>query len=339
MKTALRIAAFTAVLLGLGAAAHADPFRVKDITVDVTAANTNESVRQGVAEARVKGAQRLIERLTLPEDRQAASQPLSASDVARLNKSYDTGADEKRVVTASGARYIATLAVNFDAPAVRSYLEQRNIPYVDSQADKALIVPAAGAGVDASAWSAAWAGRSDDTLLTPYVASSQSWSGKPVWATVQGEVSQQGLTRAVVAEAYSQGGQIYVRLSDIKATQAETAIGVSGPSPSLAAAVTSAVAELEAAYKKASIVRTTGSTSMSLVASFTDITQWVRIRRSLESSRLVSGLSIESISPTGADLTFVFAGRPDQLAADLRSRGVNLRGADNGWLIEAAAGQ
>lgn len=347
MKTAFRIAAaFTALALSAGAlvgAASADPFRVKDILVDETAATTNDSVRQGVASARLTGAQRLINRLTLPEDRSAASQPPEATDVARLYLSYDTGADEKRSVTSAGARYIATLAINFDSKAVRQYLEQRNIPYVDSQADKALIVPAAGAGVNSAAWGAVWmnngAPKADDSMLTPYVSSVEAWDRHPTWDDVQAETTRQGLIRAVVAEAYSQNGQIYVRLSDMKAGQPETVIGISGPSGDLRSAQGAALTALENAYKKASIVRTTGSTSLSLVAAFTDMTQWVRIRRSLESSRLVSGLSIESISPTGADLAFVFAGRPDQLAADLRSRGINLRGADDGWLIEVAAGQ
>jgi hypothetical protein len=54
---------------------------------------------------------------------------------------------------------------------------------------------------------------------------------------------------------------------------------------------------------------------------------------------MISGLKIESISTAGADLTFNYAGRPDQLAADLRARGLTLRGADRGWTIEVASPQ
>lgn len=343
MKTASRIAAFFLAAMAFAGPSGADPFRVKNIAVDVTAANTRDSVTQGVATARQIGAERLIQRLTLAEDRNSASQPPNAADLARLTLSYDTGADEKRIATSNGARYIATLIVNFDAAAVRRYLDQRNIPYVDSQADRALIVPVAGAGVDASAWAAAWApggaAASDDTLLTPYVAATQAYSMKPSWADVQGAAAQAGVTRVVLAEAAAQGGQTYVRLSELRAGQNENTLATSAPAGDLRSAQTAAVNALEHAYKTASVVRTTGSTSLSLVASFRDLNEWVRIRKGLEGSRLVSNLNIESVSPTGADLSFVYAGRPDQLASDLRGRGVNLRGAGSGWVIEAAATQ
>ena len=76
-----------------------------------------------------------------------------------------------------------------------------------------------------------------------------------------------------------------------------------------------------------------------LTAAFADISEWARIRKSLESSRLVRELTIESISTAGADITFAFTGRPDQLASDLRSKGVDLSGSNGNWLLRVAAPQ
>ena len=81
-----------------------------------------------------------------------------------------------------------------------------------------------------------------------------------------------------------------------------------------------AVAELERAWKVSSIVRSAGATSMALTASFADLQEWVKIKKGLESSRLIRDLNIESLSVAGADVSFNFSGRPDQLATDLRSR-------------------
>ena len=71
--------------------------------------------------------------------------------------------------------------------------------------------------------------------------------------------------------------------------------------------------------------------NVSLIARFQDLQQWTRIRKGLEGSRLVRDLNVESLSVSGADITFAFAGRPEQLAADLRSRGVDLSNANGGW--------
>jgi hypothetical protein len=74
---------------------------------------------------------------------------------------------------------------------------------------------------------------------------------------------------------------------------------------------------------------------VSLVANFADLQQWTRIRKGLESSRLVRDLNVESISVAGADITFNYAGSPEQLQSDLRSRGVELASANGGWVLQA----
>lgn len=345
-----RITAAVFAAAAFVAAGHADPYKVKDLVVDKTAASAPQAIQEGRVASRIAGAQRLIERLTLPEDRQAARQPLEASDIARLYKTFDVQAQEKTFAVPGGTRVNATLAWNYDATPIRKYLDDRGVPFVDNQAAKALLVPSVTGGVDSLAWWSQWTSppaaaggnptpKSDDTLLTPYVASTQTWDRHPGWNEVQAETARNAASRAIIAEAYNQGGQYYVRLSDLRANSQETAIGVAGPFGDLSSAQAGTLAALEYAWKVASIVRTTGSTSMSLVASFRDIGEWVRIKKSLEASRLISGLNIESISATGADISFVFAGRPDQLAGDLRSRGVELSGAGNGWMLQAASQQ
>jgi hypothetical protein len=75
---------------------------------------------------------------------------------------------------------------------------------------------------------------------------------------------------------------------------------------------------------------------MEATVAFSGVAEWIRIRKALETSRMVSSLTIDSLSIRGADVSFVYAGRADQLATDLRARGVDLTGEDNGWRLGAS---
>jgi hypothetical protein len=357
MKRTLRFAAvFAAAAMAAGALSGAafaqerpDPFTVKDLVINETSTvSPQDAITQGRAKAKVEGARRLIERLTLPEDRNAASPPLSATDVAAMGTSVRTQVQDKRSSTAAGYNLQSIVAQSYSPERVRQYLESRRVAYVDSQAGKALLVPSVAGGVNPNDWSAQWTeqvpaaagqaatvkGREDLTVLTPYVASTQVWTRRPTFTDVQAELGASRANHAIVAEAYAQGGQIYARIIDLRTGAPDTSGNVIGPYSGLAAARDGVIAELERAWKAQSIVRTSGSSSVQAVASFRDLGEWVKIRKGLEGSRLVSAINIDSISQSGADVSFSYAGRPDQLAADLRSRGVSFSGADGGWMLQ-----
>jgi hypothetical protein len=347
-KTA-RFAVIFAAACALSQAAFADPYKVRDLVIDRTATTAAEATKQGSDEAKLVAAQRLIERLTLPEDRAQAREPIDVAVVAtRLSRNQETQEQTKTFQAPGGIRVTGVIAQNFVGKDVREYLDQRGVPFVDTQDAKALLVPSVGAGVDARQWGAQWTqtvsqggqnrvvGRSDDTVLTPYVALDEVWPRRPTFMDVQSEIGAAGADHAIVAEAYSQGG-IYVRLIDLRTNGGE--LGVVGPFSDLGSAKRGAITELERLWKVRSIIRTAGSTDIALTANFRDIAEWVKIRRSLETSRLIRNLNIESLSTVGADLRFAYSGRPDQLTSDLRAKGVDLRTADNGWVLQVVSGQ
>jgi hypothetical protein len=349
MRKTARFAFVFAAACALSQAAFADPYKVKDLVIDRTATTAAEARQQGSNEAKLVAAQRLIERLTLPEDRAQAREPIDVSVVAtRLARNQETQEQQKSFPVAGGVKVTGVIAQNFVAKDVRDYLDARGVAYVDTQDAKALLVPAVGAGVDARQWGAQWTqtvsqggqnrivGRSDDTVLTPYVALDEVWPRRPTFMDVQSEIGAAGADHAIVAEAFSQGG-IFVRLIDLRTNGGE--LGVVGPFSDLGAAKRGAITELERLWKVRSIIRTTGSTDIALVANFRDMGEWVKIRKGLETSRLVRNLNVESLSTVGADLRFAYTGRPDQLASDLRAKGVDLRTADNGWVLQVVSGQ
>lgn len=348
MKIMSRFVTLLAVSATLAGAAFAQNpvYRVKDLVVDKVAPSAAEARQQGITEARTVGAQRLIEKLTLPEDR--AGKGIDTAAVARLYQSSVTQGEFKSTSVSGGIRASGLVTWVFRDNEVRAYLDQRGVPYVDQQAGMALIVPVAGANVNAQDWASQWVtrtasgvvGKSDETSLTPYVAATQGYTQRPTTADVQGEISAARATHGVIAEVYMQGPQYYVQLTDMRPNVTNTTIGRVGPFVSLASAQTGAVAEMERAWKASSVVRSSGSTSVTLIAKFQDIQQWTRIRKGLETSRLVSDLNVESLTVAGADITLSYAGRPDQLQADLRSRGVDLRSGDGGgWLLQVSGAQ
>lgn len=349
MRQITRFAAVFAASVALAGAAFAQSpvYSVRDLSIDKVAPSAAEAQLQGRNDAKVTGAQRLIDRLTLPEDRASARQPLDATAVARLTRSVTSQNERSSSNPGGGMRATGFVTWNYRDNEVRSYLDSVGVPYVDSQAALAMIVPVA-AGVDPNQWANAWTTvlpnnqtvkKSDNTVLTPYVTSAEAWNRRPTWADVQEELTSLRADHGVIAEVYQQGAQYYVRLVDMRANIPNPDIGIAGPSVSLQSAQVAAIAELERAWKASSIVRGSGSTNTTLVASFTGIQEWVKIRKGLETSRLVKDLNIESISTVGADISFSYTGRPDQLAADLRSKGVDLSNANGGWLLRVSGPQ
>lgn len=347
MRQIARFAAvFLASLTVAGAAFAQHPvYRVKDLVIDKVAPTASEAQQQGRADARLVGAQRLIDRLTLPEDRARAS--IDPAVIARAYRSVQAQG-EKSSPAPGGIRATGFATWIYREDEVRKYLDSINVPYVDSQAGLALVVPVAAAGIDTRQWSAQWTasgaggqitGKSDDSVLTPYIASTEAWPRRPAWTEIQEELTRTRANHGVIAEVYQQGAQYYVRLVDMRTNVPNPDIGVAGPFVSLQSAQAGAIAEMERAWKVASIVRGSGSTSMSLVASFADIQEWARIRKGLETSRLVRELNIESVSTAGADITFAYTGRPDQLTSDLRSKGVDLSGGNGAWVLRVAGPQ
>src|SRR5262245_43323379 len=140
MRKIARFAAIFAATCALSQAAFADPYKVKDLVLDKTAATAAEARKLGSDEAKLVAAQRLIERLTLPEDRSQAREAIDVNVVAtRLALNQETQEQIKTFQSQGAIRVTGVIAQNFSAKDVRSYLDTSGVPYVDTQAAKALL--------------------------------------------------------------------------------------------------------------------------------------------------------------------------------------------------------
>ena len=122
----------------LASAQTRDIYTVRDIEVEEQAETVIEAQQKAFAAARIQGLYRLIDRLTLSEDR-AGKMPPEGIDLAlaeRLAAAVDVEEE-----TRGGGRYVGKLAVVYNPSGVRNFLETHDIPYIDQPAAKAVIFP------------------------------------------------------------------------------------------------------------------------------------------------------------------------------------------------------
>ncbi|ACT59600.1 DUF2066 domain-containing protein [Hirschia baltica] len=327
------VAAVSMLWLATGAS-FADVYLVKGIAVDVTAENSIQARATAFDQARVIGANRLLQRITTAEDRaNAKALYINSSIAARLVAAVDVQ-DEKQ----SATRYLGLLAVKFDERAVKAFLRVYDMPFVDSQASLALMVPEVDSGVNPDEWASVWENGSDANVLAPFVVSEAIYLNDVNWEDIASDAYNVSAQRGVVARVKQVGLNYFVSLYDLRQEySSRMPLGTAGPFLTLEEAKAGSIGYLEDVWKTQNIVRVTGETSVSAVARYSSQQGWVSIQKALKNSRLIKNVLVEKVSVRGADVSFSYAGRPDQLAAELRTGGVILSSEQNGWSLEPVA--
>ena len=327
-KISVLLSAVLVLMFG-AVSAHADTrdvYTISNIPVDHTAASTREAEAQAIAEAKIVGLYRLIERLTLPEDREALGEEFySYSNANELAAAVDVD-NERRSTTV----YRAELSVVYNPIRVRAQLSQRGIPFIDQQASHVLLVPVSGMG---TAWAEAWPD-ADEGALSPYVTSSTPRASVTDWSTVASEARSVGATGAVFAGLVGNEGSYAVNLTRMTAA-GQTVIGRTYSVATLEEAVQAASAYMDAAWKSQSIVRSDEArTNSTATARFSDQRSWNAMRSAMSNSPLISGFQIDAIARDGALVSFTFAGSEDRLRTEFSQRGIVLTSTPSGWVIE-----
>lgn len=325
----IRLISLTLACLGLTLSAVADTkdvYTITDIPVDERADSVLEAQRKAFATARVIGAQRLIERITLPEHRRSVGYNLDSALAQRMAAAVDVQEEFR-----GAGRYRGTLAAVINPSQVRPYLEGLGIPYLDRQASLALVIPVA-RGMETYAWRQAWGDR-QGTTLAPTVTAVGNYGTSVSWDDIQGELSRSRASRGIVAELLSGGG---VRLTQIT-SDGNTPLGTTGGTTTLKSSVKKALAKMEDTWKRQAIVTDTSRRTLTNAnVLYTSLPEWNRLRGSLARSPLVSEFQIKAISTDGAMVSFAFAGNQSQLIGDLRQRGVMVERGLGGWTMRSA---
>ena len=339
--------------LGVCAAALGDPFTVSGVSVDERAANATQAQRQALTVAQTLAADRLIQRLTLPEDRlEGALAPITPQDAAELVSGIEI-ADEQR----SSTRYIATVTVSFDPRAVRRYFERFGVPFVQAQARRTFVAPVTEGpnGLTlVSDWSQAWLEGGFEHALTPMVGfgARRDASGAPLGADLlSARAALNGDLDALAAVAALYGAERILvagaRVGAGGATAASgrlfTRDGAGWTSEDIPTAVSNEgvrdaaqlmVGRLEEAWKRQVVVRGGREREMALTVLFGGHGQWRRIQSALTNASLISDARLDGLSSTGAAMTVRYRGSETQLAAELRALGLSLEGTGPlGWTV------
>lgn len=322
---AIFAAAACLVATGLFQTAQADPrkvYTIIDIPVDETAETTIAAQEKAFAAARIIGARRLVDKITLPEDRGAAGGVMIDLDLAnRLAAAVDI-VEEAR----GGGTYRGKLSVVFNPQAVRAYLSDLGVPYVDRQAPLAMIA------VDEGSALAATLPEEDLFSIAPFKLAIIPGGADPDldYRGIQNEV---GARRVIIARQPTTSSAVEILL-----WTPETVVQLGQLSGSLMPAdlARSLRAKLDSDWKQQSVVRSSTRTKVRSTVRYTSIAEWVGLRRALSRSPLISQFNVQALASDGAVIDFAFAGDIDRLRNDLLQRGIAIDEDPAGWTMRSS---
>ncbi len=338
------------------AGAVGDIFTVDNIAVDATGESAAEARDAALGEGRSRAVRRLYERLT-PEAYWPSLPQMSGQEALYIERGFQV-ADEK----SSQTRYIANVSYSFQGDRIKQELRARNIPYTESQARSAVVLPVLktnGATLlweEENYWAQAWRNRVFANRLVPLVSPlgeiddittvSADAVASADWQTLGPLATRYGVGDVLIAEAVAQGAQsMTVTLSRVSSTSSGadavtvTVQNSNGSSPGqfANAAINQAYAELENKWKAQTIISPNAPAQyLAATLRFSDIREWAVIRQRLANLNMVRNMAVKAISPTGAELSLTYSGSVDQLRVALAQQELLLVDSEQLTVIELA---
>ncbi len=337
-----------------------DPYTILGVSIDATAGNALDAQTLAMQRGQAMAAQRLIERLTLPEDR--IGTPLDFGTAGAIDANFDTAViaelisglqidNEQR----SATRYLGELDVNFDRRAVVRLLNGYGVPFVESQARPTLVLPVYDANGqfylwEANPWLAAWTARSYANALAPMILPANDIGRTMISARealaldeprLREMASLHGVSRIAVLRAQDRDGVRRVGgvLVSFEAG-AERAVDTWGPetvSGSWRDGALSFVIGRENAWKRVAIVRNTSTEDMRVTVIYGGLPEWQELQAALTGTSLVTNARLDALSRDGALMTVSYRGALEQLTSELAERGATLEPHPGlGWVVRSA---
>ena len=341
---------FVLMCVGLAVApARADVFTVVGVQVDSSAASSSEAREIAIVQAQQIAATRLVERLTLPEDR--GFLPYLDADTA----SFMVAGFEVEEEQVSGQRYIARITVAFDPGQVRNYLRSAGVPYVETRTRPVVVVPMWTEGSQVRLWEAnpwldAWRFVDQSAELVPIVAPSGDLQDFSTLNTTQAInmnaealralAARYGAERVLVTRARGVDAGASADLIEIDFTGGRAtsqSLGAVGPDL-MNNLVPAASGRLQESWKRRAVVRDVTQQTIDVTVLYGDVYEWLRLQSALTGSSLVENPRLNSLARGGASMTITHIGAPEQLVAELAELGVRLEQTpDAGWVARASA--
>lgn len=334
-------------------------FRTGNISVDVTARSATEARAIAISQAHRKGFERLFTKLVAEED-QALMPVLGDAEISALVLAVDI-IEERTAPT----RYLATLAVGFDAAAMRQLLGSLGVSFAETRSRPMLALPVlrhAGADMlwaDGNAWLAAWRAYPTQGSLIDFRLPANGLRDPMLISARQALAVQP--ERLAAAAAHYDVGEVLVPLAvlrrdhgaapwqaDITVTRGParqpvlefsvTAEPEEGLDGLLHRAIEVIDARLSEAWKQQVLVQYGQQASFAADVAFTNFAAWADIQRRLEGVAQIRELQLQALSITGAALTIDYFGGWESLRRALAERGLDLSEGEAGaWRLALAS--
>ena len=349
--------ACAAALAVAGAASTAlsdQVYTVGNYPVDAQAKNAVAAKKKALAEGQQAAFRSLLKRVV----------PVTAYDQLKrllsLNSSSFFEGVSVRSERNSRTRYIASLDFLFRADSVRYVLQREGIPFVEEQAPELILIPvmrdAQGAietGRASRVWTDIWKGLDLENTLTPI--DLQSLNPRIHPDTLKMLVEGQGGGERILAGEYK-SPRVIVAIADVEPSTKRlvvTLVGMDAVGPinlkrsyrvfdgdtaytmELAAVVGLGVLEGRWKAVKSGAGSGFGGQLVAFQARYTSLAEWNEMRRQLLEMPGVADLRIDTQSARRANLSLRYRGGAEELASALYSRGLTLKNAGGGLILQS----
>ena len=352
IRKALLIAALVIVWASVpgGAFAQDDPFTVRNVEVDVTAADAMAAREKAIDEAQRKAFERLVAKMSTQGGAKSVPTP-DARGLDELVRNFEV--DSEKVST---VRYIATFTVRFKPDAVRNILRTQNVTFTETTSKPLLVLPlyrAEGALVlwdDPNPWREAWEKLGTVDGFVPLTVPAGDLADVQDINADQAEARDPEHIQAI-AKRYSASGVLLAfatlrddgKAVDVTATR----IGPMLPEQSLvfsffdepdvarllAKAVHEVSKSVEDSWKRDNVLRFDNQQTLTIKVPLAKLSDWVEVRKRLATVPSVSKAEIVSFTREAATLAVTFPGDGEQLAAALSSRDLALVQDGDVWTL------
>lgn len=357
----LKFLALVLVLMAFPALAQEEEalYRVTDVAVDVSATSAAQARDQAILQAQRNAFTQLMQRLG------AEGRGVKANDdmVAEMVKAFEVQKEH-----ALGQRYTGLYTVQFKPDAVRGFLGDRGVAYVETRARPVVVLPVLherGRDIlweDRTAWQAAWEEAAKAAVLVPVIvpqgdlddiakiSAAEAVAGKAESLQALIQKYQAGGALVVVLRAeldapdgraegviearrYDLGGKPYSDPVRLKMPAVASAKDVSA---ALAAAVKQVIAEQERGWQQ--VAKNTGvagpANYLPVDVPVPTLAAWAQIRGKLAQIPQVSRTHVVTMTRGLVHIELEFHGDIPSLQTAIGGQGLSLQqGPSGGWEI------
>lgn len=327
---------FVTTIITLFAAVSAfagDPFTVTGIAVEGEGANAIEAQTLAHSDGQVRAAYVLIDRLNA---RPGSATPEITPPVAAKMMRAMSVADEKR----SSSRYYGTITVAFNPQAVQGFAQANGLTLVTDQDGPRLVIPLSSAGfADDTPWFEALRAGGYDNNLAPLVTLPQ---GQPYSSFMRADAAKARNVEALAQIGRAAGLSKVLLVSERGGGFALTDIALdTGRTTDLG--MVQSIAEIaqrtDGAWKTRATAAPARSQTMTVSVLYNSHSEWQRLQRQINNSRMISAPRLDALSKDGALMTLTVNGSMDDLVSELAYDGVQIKSVPNMGVVMSVAGR